>query len=192
MRIGSFFLILLVALVALGFLFSDSLHLRKDLSNHQKEIERLTQALQTSDQQKQDALNALQTVEQQKQDALNALQTVEQQKQQAVTNLQTVSQQLQSCQQQVAHFSEEQAANRANGSAQPLNQTTQSSVFNLVTFLALGVGAAVTIGWKGLQKHSGPNGHSARTGKYIYVTDAELKELVQRRRNTTKRNTPRE
>jgi hypothetical protein len=105
-----------------------------------------------------------------------------------VTNLQTTSQQLQSCQQQVAHFSEEQAANRASGSAQPLIQTTQSTVSNLVTFLALGVGAAATIGLKGLRKHSNLNGHSTKTGKYIYVTDAELKELVQRRRTATKSN----
>ena len=181
MKIGSFFLILLAALVALGFVFSDSLHLREEMNNKQEQIDQLTRALQNS--------------ELQKQEAVKAQQAADQRAQTAAANLQTARQELQVCRQQVDQSNQvlarlnEQIANQTNVSAQPLPPAIQSTVLTPLTFLALGVGVALVVGLKSQQKHSALNRYNAKPGKYIYVTDAELKDLIQRRRNPTKSST---
>ena len=88
MRIGSFFSVLLVALIALGFFLSDSMHLRETINSQQQEIQRLGIALQKNEQERQNALTAIQAAQQEKQNTL--------------INLQDASKKLQICQEDAA------------------------------------------------------------------------------------------
>src|SRR5438093_10941140 len=74
MRVGSVLIILLAALVVLGFLLSDSMHLRSEIKDLQNEIQRLSLVAQQAEQEKQVALGALQQSEQEKQNNVSTLQ----------------------------------------------------------------------------------------------------------------------
>ncbi len=197
MRIGSFFLILLAALIALGYLLSDSIHLHEDMSTLQKEIETLSQALQQAEQEKQNALIALQNLEQEKQDTLTALQNAGQE-------LQLCQRQVEQSNQIIGRLTNENtslkeqnrrpvtsgpSSNAADAPPQPQIRMAQSTAFSLITFIALGIGSIVMVVLKGLQKQLILKRHATKTGNYVYLTDAEIRELVQRRRNATKPNT---
>ena len=194
MRIGSFFMILLAALVALGYLFSDSVHLREDISGLQKQIERLSQSVQQAEQEKQSVLVALQNTEQEKQNALIALQNT--------------GQELQSCRQQVEQSNKtiadltnentslhnqlqvladlQQPSDTSHANPPSETEIVQSSTFGLITFIILGSGSIALMALKALQKQPIPKKHTAKTGQFVYLTDAEIKELIQRRRDATK------
>jgi len=197
MRIGSFFSVLLVALVALGFFLSDAMHLREDVSNYQKEIEKLIAALQKTEQELQNALVALQKAEQEKQNAL--------------VNLQNTGQQLLSCNQEV-HQTKQFVVQLTNeitalkkqislvaGSVQSINtiddfaqqfSVTQATTFSLFAFLTAGLGSIIMLVLKGFQKRFFPKGSVGKTGHYVYVTNDEIKDLAQRRRAAGKINFP--
>ena len=180
MKIGSFFLFLLIALVALGYLFSDSIHLREDMSNQQKEIERLTVTVQRTEQEKQDALIALQNAGLEVQ---SCWQTVEQSNQ-VITQLTEENSYLK---QQNLLLVSQQTSDTSSVTPQPQAQPVQATALSLVAFLTLGFGSVVAIGLKSLQKH--PK-HAAKAGNYVYLTDAEIKELIQQRRKATSPNMP--
>lgn len=179
MKVGSFLLILLVALVVLGYLLSDSFHLREDISNQQKEIGQLTQAVQQAEQEKQNALIALQTANQ---------------------NLQSCQLSVGEANQTIARLTDENMALKAENQSSVTQQasdtssaiprlatkTIQATTFGLFTFLVLGVGSAVAIGLKSFQKYAR---HGVKIGQYVYLTNDEIKDLIRQRRASQKSNT---
>ncbi|HXQ39514.1 MAG TPA: hypothetical protein VN843_36285 [Anaerolineales bacterium] len=194
---GSFFLVLVVALVALGFFLSDAMHLREDLNHYQKEIEKLIAALQKTEQELQNALVALQKAEQEKQNAL--------------VNLQNTGQQLLSCNQEVDQTKQfvvqltneitalKKQISLVAGSVQSIDtiddftqqfSVTQATTFSLLAFLTAGLGSIIILVLKGFQKRFFRKGSVSKTGHYVYVTNDEIKELAQRRRAAGKTNFP--
>ena len=153
MRIGSFFSTLLIALVALGFFVSDSMHLRESIKTQQEEIQRLTVALQKSEQERQNVLIALQSSEQEKQNTL--------------IGLQDTSQKLQACQQAAAQANQliaqltnentmlkqqiqspgsaTEAINAAGPSAQQPTQLPPAGAASLIAFTVMGAGSVLTL-----------------------------------------------
>jgi hypothetical protein len=180
MKIGAFFIVLLVALVALGYLLSDSLHLREVVSSLQKENAHLVQALQQTEQAKQEALITLQTATQE----LNVCQQKVEQSNQTITRLIDDNAYLKK---QNELLASQQTANTSSASPQPETKTFQATTFSLFTFLMLGAGSIVAIGLRSFQKHTR---HGAKTGQYVYLTNAEIKDLIQRRRESKQSNTP--
>lgn len=198
MRIGSFFSVLLVALVALGFFVSDGMHLREDLNNQQKEIEKLTAADKKSEHELQNALASLQKAEQEKQNAL--------------VNLENTSHNLFSCRQEadqtkqlIVRLTDEISALKEqiyllSGSAQLTNTTgdsahyqspiIQATDFSLIALLAAGFGSVALLGLKSLLNRGPLKRHADKTGCYVYLTHEEIKELAHRRRTAGKTNSP--
>ena len=198
MRIGSFFSVLFVALVALGFLLSDTMHLRDVLNKHQKEIEELTAALQKTEQEKQRALEGLQKAEQEKQNAL--------------VNLENTSHNLFSCRQEVDQTKQlvvrltneisalkeqnylltgaAQSTNTTGDSAHDQSPIIQATDFSLIALLAAGFGSVVLFGLKSLLNQVSPKTHADKTGSYVYLTHEEIKELAHLRRTAGRTNSP--
>ena len=172
MKIGSFFLILLAALVALGYLLSDSLHLHRDFSSLQKENERLAQALQQTEQTKQETLITLQTATQE----LNVCQQKVEQSNQTITGLIADNTYLKEQNQLLVS---QQIADTSSADPQPKTRTLQATTYGLFTFLVLGFGSAIAIGLKSFQKYAR---HGVKTGQYVYLTNAEMKDLIRQRR----------
>jgi DNA repair exonuclease SbcCD ATPase subunit len=194
MRIGSFFSVLLVALIALGFFLSDSMHLRESIKSQQQEIQRLTIALQKSEQEKQNALATLQSSEHERQNTL--------------ISLQNTSQRLQACQQEVARSgqlvaqltnentalkqqihslnSASQSVNSVGVSAPQLPQMPQARAASLIAFAVMGVGSVLPLAWKSLQKKPFSKRCNEKKGNYVYLSQEEIKELAKRRRAVNK------
>ena len=199
MRIGSFFSTLLVALIALGFFLSDSMHLRESIKSQQQEIQRLTVALQKSEQERQNVLIALQGSEQEKQNT--------------VLQLQDTGQKLQACQQAVgqanqliAQLTDEntvlkqqiqspgsavEAITAVGAPALQPNQLPQARAASLIVFAVMGVGSVLTFVWKGFQKKTLSKGCTGQKGNYVYLSQEEIKELAKRRRAANKTNSSR-
>lgn len=183
MKIGSFFLILLAALVALGYLLSDSLHLREDISNQQIEIERLTQVVQQAEREKQNALIALQNVGQE----LQSCQSQVQKSDQIINRLINENTSLKEQNHQLVNSAK--PSNAGNLSVQHEIETVQAAAFGLIASIILGLGSMVVMGLKRLRKQFLCEGRTVNIGQYVYLTDVEIKELVQRRRNKSKSST---
>ena len=181
MRIGSFFSILLVTIIAMGYLLSDNIHLREEISRLHDEINKLEQALQQ----------------------------VEQEKQQTLMDLQSTSNQLQSCQQQVGQSDQAiNALEKRNKQLEAENQSLQAAIsssdalcalpetsskvarlaqFSPIVLIILLFGSLMAVGLKSLQ---GQRNETKRAcydnggGTYVYLTKQEVKELIEWRRRT--------
>ena len=175
MKIGSFFVILLSALVALGYLLSDSLHLREDISNQQGEIERLTRASQQAEQEKQNALTTLRAANQEKQDALAFLQTANQNLQLCHQDVDQLNQIIVGLTEENAYLKEEnqllvfQQSSVTSDTIQPQAKTVQSAVFSLIAFVAFGAGSLTVAGL--IRPRAGQNGKpsSQVQGHYVFL-----------------------
>lgn len=178
MKIGSFFLILLAALVALGYLIAETFRLHEEMSRLQKENERLSLALQNVEKEKQDALIALQNAGMELQ---SCQQTVEQSNQ-VIARLTEENEYLK---QQNLFLASQQRTEIPDAASRPQVQPVQAAAFGLAAFLILGFGSAAAIGLKSLQKHSR---RIARPGNYVYLTDAEIEEVIRLRRKAAKPN----
>ncbi len=179
MKIGSFFMVLLAGLVALGFFVSDSLHLREEVGVQQTEIERLTLVVQQAEQERQDALAALQTADQN----LRSCQQQVDQSSQTIDQL-TVENALLKEQVQVWSAQPDLDASR-NAASEPQFQMVQASAIGLATFAVIGFGSFVAVGLREFRKH---RKHKAKSGSYVFLTDAEIREVIRRRRDTAKPN----
>lgn len=175
MKIGSFFLILLVALVALGFLLSDSFHLREEISSLQNEIKRLTQAAQQAEQEKQSALAALHAASQ---DLQSCRQTVEQSNQTIVR----LTDENISLKEQNHQLVTQRPSVVLDATVQPQTPTVQSAVYSSITLSVLGIGSVVAAGWKGYKALRNGQGK----GYYVYLTEAEKAQLIRQRREASK------
>jgi septal ring factor EnvC (AmiA/AmiB activator) len=187
MRIGSFFVALLVALIALGFFISDSMHLRENIDNQQKEIEKLTSSLQKTEQEKQNALAALENSEQEKQSALITLQHKNEElnscQQRADRSNQLINQltnENTSLKEQYSLLISSIQSTSLVGGLVEQPQVVQSSAYGLTTFLVLGLGSGLVLWLKHLQKK-----HN-RKGSYVFLTEDEIKALTRQRRAATK------
>lgn len=186
MRIGTFFILLLVALIALGYLLSDSLHLRAAVSTLREENARLIQVLQHTEER-------LQQIETARQETLAGLETATQE---LIVCQQTVEQanetiarqnnEIASLNEQNEILASQQTANPSSASALPETNTIQATTFGLLTFLTLGAGSLVAIGLRRLEQHTR---HGDNTGQYVCLTEAEIRELIQRRRRSKRANT---
>ena len=157
MRIGSLFLILLMTFVAFGYLLSDSVHLRAELSNVEKEFERLTQAVMQSEQEKQKALMDLRSCQQ----------SISQLKQIIVEN----------------DNRKNQSSNVINPAFQ--RKVVQSKTFDVITFTSLGLGSMGMIILEILQKQLLFKRHTIRKERYILLTQAETEQVVRWRRRVS-------
>ena len=161
MRIGSFFLILLITLVAFGYLLSHSIHLRAELSNVEKEFERLTQAVAQTEQEKQNALI----------DLLSC--------QQSVSQLNEI----------IAENDNLKNQNSNVTNPDPQTKVVQSTTFDVITVSILGLGSTGMIVLEVLQKQPLFRRHTIRKERYILLTQAETEEVVRwRRRASTLRH----
>lgn len=193
MRIGSFFVILLLALVALGYFFSDSLHLREDISGLQKENQRLSASLQKAEQDKQNALMTLQSVEQEKASALVSLQNTTQELQSCRQQVEQVNQTLRQTAAENALIKDQnrllisavQNSGETYGFSYLQTPLVKSSAISLVAFFVVALGSVIMMTLKKNRNHFTTHGHSAKSGAYIYLTDAEIRELIKRRRHDT-------
>jgi len=196
MRLGSFFSVLLVALIALGFFVSDSMHLRESIKNQQQEIQRLSIALQKSEQERHNVLRALQSSEQEKQNT--------------VIVLQDTSQKLQACQQEaaqtnqlVAQLTNEnvvlkqqihpsssplQSINAVGAPVEQLTSMPEARATSLIAFAVMGIGSVLTLVWNRFQKKTFLKGDTGKKGNYVYLSQDEIKELAKHRRAANKTN----
>ena len=166
MRIGSLLLILLMTFVVFGYLLSDSVHLHAELSNVEKEFERLTQAVMQSEQEKQKALMYLRSCQQ------------------------SVSQ----SNQIILRLTEEydHLKNQSSSVINPALQTkvVQSTTFDVITFTSLGLGSMGMIVLEMLQKQPLFKRHAIRKERYILLTQAETEEVVRWRRRVSQLSHP--
>lgn len=176
MKIGSFFMILLAALVALGYLLSDSLHLREDVAVQQEEIERLTQAVQQAEQDKQNAMTALQTAGQN-------LQICQQKVDQSNQTIVRLTEENASLKEQVQVLATQQDSDASSTPPASQAQMVQATAIGTAAFFILGLGSMAVVGLKGFQKR---HKRSPKSGSYVFLMDAEIKEVIKRRRETTK------
>ncbi len=179
MKIGSFFMVLLAALVALGYFVSDSLHLREDVAVKQTEIERLTQVVQQAEQERQDALAALQTSDQN-------LQSCQQQVDQSNQTIDQLTVENTFLKEQVRVWAAQQDLDASqNVVSEPQIQMVQASTIGLAAFAVIGFGSFVAVGLKEFRKH---RKHRAKSGSYVFLTDAEIREVIKHRRDLAKPN----
>jgi hypothetical protein len=157
MRIGSLFLILLMTFVAFGYLLSDSVRLRAELSNAEKDVERLTQAVTQSEQEKQKALMDLRSC------------------QQSVSQLNQI----------IAENDNQR--NQSLSVTNPALQTkvVQSTTSDVITFTSLGLGSMGMIVLEILQKKLLFKRHTIRKERYIILTQAETEQVVRWRRRVS-------
>lgn len=170
MKIGSFFLILLAALVALGYLLSDSFHLREDMTTLQREVERLSVALQSAEKEKEDTLLALQTANQ---DLQSCRQTVEQSNQ-VIARLTDEN----------GYLREQNRVLVSQQSLPVLDQTpiAHSTAYGLIALVVLGIGSLTVVGLKSLPARREGKQNVQGNGHYVFLSEAEIVELIQRRR----------
>ena len=162
MRIGSFFLIVLMAFVAFGYLLSDSVHVRAELSNLQKDNERLTQAVTQTEQERQNTLIDLHSC------------------QQSVSQLNQI----------IADNDNPKNQNSNVIGPDPQTKVVQSTTFNAIPFITLGLGSTGMLVLKKLQKSPLFRRHAIRKERYILLTDAEIEGVVRSRRRASKLRHP--
>lgn len=175
MKIGSFFMMLLAALVALGYFVSDSRHLREDVAIQQTEIERLTQTVQQAEQEKQNALTALQTASQN-------LQSCQQKVDQSNLTIVQLTGENNFLKEQVQVWTTQRDMETSSNVPVPQAQMVQASAIGLAIFAVIGFGSMAAVWLKELQKH--PKG-ATKSGSPVFLTDAEIKEVIKRRRGAT-------
>ncbi|HJR78989.1 MAG TPA: hypothetical protein VJ821_02880 [Anaerolineales bacterium] len=179
MRISSFLLILLAALVALGYLLSDSNHLREELRTLQKEMEGLSLALQQTELAKQETLKALQTTGQE----LQLCQQDASRFEQLVSQFNKENTDLREQNRRMAN--EIQLLRAANASPQTQNQRGPVMAVSLIASMGIGVASIAWMGRKRLHRQSLFQRDVMKTGCYVHLTDAELRQLIHQRRTKT-------
>ena len=194
--IGSFLMLLLVALIALGYFVADSVHLRENIQSQQVEIDKLTASLHNAESEKQNALELLQVANQEKVAAQANLETVSQ-------NLQTCRQQVDQTNQQVSQLIDENkllneqnrssdvlaSMSLADVSAQQSSQVFPTGAVSTLTLFVIGFASIAILRPKTLQTRLPANKHAKKAGSYVYLTTAEIDDLARRRRNQTQNNT---
>lgn len=183
MKVGSFLMILLVALVALGYLLSDSLHLHEDVSNLQKENGRLAQELQKAEQAKQDALMSLQTVNQN-------LQSCQQSVEQANQTIANLTEENAYLKDQYQLLTSHQSSVTSNAAIQSHTPTVESAAYSLIALVVLGIGSLTIAVLKGRHMRRSDKQNRQGKGHYVCLTEAEIQELVQWRRRCQSSSSP--
>lgn len=139
MRIGSFFLLLLVILIVVGYLLSETIHLYESVSSQQKEIERLTLALQQAELKKTDVIAELETAGRD----LHACQLQIQLSNQSIMQLAAENSMLK---EQNQMFINQITSNSSKSLPNSSPQLFQAADFSLVGFAVLGIGSIIMMG----------------------------------------------
>ena len=178
--IGSFLWFVALVLIALGYFVPDWIHLHNVVAEKDKQIAQFQQTAQQAEKEKQDALTALENANQN-------LRSCQQEAEQSNQTIARLTEENTYLKEQNRLLVSQQTSDTSSATPQPQTKTVQATAFGLVAFSALGLGSIVAIGLKNFQKH--PK-RAAKAGNYVYLTDAEIKELIQRRREAKKFNTP--
>ena len=143
----------------MGYLLSDWVHLREELSSLQTDMERLTQATKQA----------------------------EHEKQQTLIDLQSCQQIVNQLNQTIARLNDENTYLKESNAIEAASQNpvVQSTTFDLIPFIVLALGLTGMLELKILRKQFHLKRPITKEGSYVHLTDVEIKELVQWRRHTS-------
>jgi chromosome segregation ATPase len=179
MKVGSVLLVLLMALVGLGYFMSDSQHLRSELRSLRQQVDQLSVALQQKEAERQIAVTRLQETDAQFQ---SCRQDAEQLKQ-YIVQMNKENSSLKEQNQQLIRQIQELELRLAN---QAQIQSAKPSTLNWLTMLTIGVGSAVLLARRVTSKNLSRKADKIKSGSYVYLTDQEISELIRRRRDSEK------
>jgi predicted RNase H-like nuclease (RuvC/YqgF family) len=183
MKVGSVLLVLLMALVGLGYFMSDSQHLRSDLRGLRQQVDQLSMALQQKDAERQMAVTRLQEADAKFQSCSQDAERLKQYINQMNNEVSSLKEQNQQLIRQIQQLQ-----------LQLTNQTqiqgAKPTTLNWLAILTIGVGSAVLLARGVTSKHLSPKTDKIKSGSYVYLTDQEIRELIQRRRNSEKSKQP--
>jgi len=181
MRIGSFFTLLVGALVALGFLFSDWLHLQHDVAAFQQENQRLTAQLEQAIQIRDKTIQNLN-------DAKAEWQVCEQDVNQLRVEKKLLSNQVSQLEQQDQLLTMEiYALNQELNGLTSLQKFTDQKNVGLLSLLALPSGASIAV-LLGLfhprtkEQSTKSRVHTESNNFYVQLTIEERDLIIARRR----------
>lgn len=175
MRIGTFLLILLAATVALGFFMSDTIHLREDLTSQQQENQKLLQALQQAELEKQNAQTTLENTSLE----LNACQQTVARTETIINQLVAENATLKNHNQQLEISLQSPSINATSIKTAPKN--INSATVRFASFTALGLVFAVVVGAQYVQRGFLFKSKSG-TGQYVFLSREEIAYVIKQRR----------
>lgn len=175
--VGSFLWFLVLSLMALGYFVPDWVRLHEVIAEKDNQIKQFQQTAQQAEKDKQNALTTLHTANQNLQ---SCQQKVEQSNQ---TIVQLTGENTYLKEQNHQLVTPHQSTDILNANPQSQFRTTQSIMISgLISLIVLGVGSITAVGLNGLQKQRKSKRQNSRTGDYVYLTETEIKELIQQRR----------